>query len=727
MSTLNVRMRPELVVTPQGAESERQWLVHDPVTLQFFRLRDEEWSILRMLDGRTTLEEIRARFERQFAPLRLGAQQLQAFLFRLHEFGLILSDAPGQGEVLRRRQQSHERSEWLGRFSNPLAIRLPGLPARPLVEALYPHCRWMFSSAAVVLWLLLGLIAGLLLAVELGAIGSRMPDFFAFFNVRAAWWFAVALISTKALHELGHALMCRHFGATCREFGVMLLLLMPTLYCDVSDAWRLPNKWQRVLISAAGMCVELVVAAVATWLWWLSEPGPLHAICLRIMFLCSVSTLLFNVNPLLRYDGYYMLSDWLDIPNLWQESRELWRGWTWSWLSKTEWVPDPTIPRRLYPALMIYAAASFVYSSLLLVAMMWFAWRVLEPQGLGSVAIGLMLFAGSGMVVGPTYRAVKWWARPTRGPRVQRGRAGLVVVVAMAILVAVALVPVPHRIAVPAWLEAAGAETVYVSVAGRVQDTVRPAVRVDRGESLAHLASPDIEARVAELESEVRQEQLRLSNLRVLLNGDPSVAPLVPAAEKSVQDAEERLRQAREDQERLVLKSPRNGSVLPPPIIARNAVDSRRLATWQGTPLDAANRGCFLETGTALCQIGDPEALEAMLVIEQSEVPFVRVGQSVRLRIDQGPVGVVTGTVSEVAKTDARDIPDSLARALDLPLRREGKAGVQAAATYYQARVKLEPAELPLAVGMHGRAKILADWQPLGSRLLRWLQLTFRV
>ena len=288
----------------------------------------------------------------------------------------------------------------------------------------------MFSPAAAVVWLLLVISAGLLLAVELGTVQSRLPDFSAFFNVRAAWWFAVALIGTKALHELGHALMCRHFGASCREFGVMVLLFMPTFYCDVSDAWRLPSKWQRILVSAAGMLVELVVAAVATWLWWLSEPGSLNAICLRIMFLCSVSTLLFNANPLLRYDGYYMLSDWLEIPNLWQESRVLWRQWAWSWLTKTEWQPDPTIPRRLYPALMLYAALSAIYSLLLLGAMMWFCWRVLEPQGLGTLAIGLMLFTVSGMVVGPVYRAVSRWSRPTRGWGIQRGRAMLVVVFA---------------------------------------------------------------------------------------------------------------------------------------------------------------------------------------------------------------------------------------------------------------------------------------------------------
>jgi putative peptide zinc metalloprotease protein len=566
-----------------------------------------------------------------------------------------------------------------------------------------------------------------LLIVELGAVQSRLPDFATFFNVRTATWFAMALISTKALHELGHSLMCRHFGGSCREFGLMFLLFMPTFYCDVSDAWRLPSKWQRILVSAAGMLVELVVAAIATWLWWLSAPGALNAICLRIMFLCSVSTLVFNLNPLLRFDGYYILSDWLDIPNLWQESRGLWRRLAWDWLSKTEAPPDPTISRQMYPALLNYALLSVAYGSFLLLGMMWFCWRILEPQGLGSLAIALTIFTIGGMVAGPLYSAASRWSRPTVGPGVDRGRATLVMIVAAALLAAIAVIPLPHRIAAPAWLEADGAETVYVSIAGRVQDSIRPAVGVKKDDPLVHLQSAEVALRVADLASEVSQEKMRLTNLRLLLNDDATVAPMVPAAEKTLQDAQDRLQQAREDQERLVLKSPRDGSVLPPPSVAPPTAESRRLATWHGTPLDEGNRGCFLETGTAFCQIGDPNQMEAMLVIEQSDIPFVRAGQRVRLRIEQGPVGIVTGTIAEVAKTDAGDIPDPLAKLLDLPLRRDAQTGLKAAATYYQARVKLEPSDLPLAVGMHGQAKILADWQPLGTRLLRWLQLTFRL
>src|SRR6187401_644760 len=145
MNGLQVRMRPELIVTPQGLAADRRWVVHDPVTLQYFLLRDEEWSILRMLDGRRSLEEIRRQFERQFSPLRLGAQQLQAFLYRLHEFGLVVGVGTGQGEVLCQRMRSHQRSALIAALGNPLAIRLPGLPAKQVVELLYPYARWMFS------------------------------------------------------------------------------------------------------------------------------------------------------------------------------------------------------------------------------------------------------------------------------------------------------------------------------------------------------------------------------------------------------------------------------------------------------------------------------------------------------------------------------------------------------------------------------------------------------
>jgi putative peptide zinc metalloprotease protein len=339
------------------------------------------------------------------------------------------------------------------------------------------------------------------------------------------------------------------------------------------------------------------------------------------------------------------------------------------------------------------------------------------------------------MTLPPLVRTIRSLLAPTRRYRLRRGRATGMALAGIALLALFLLLPLPYRIAAPAWLEAEGAQAVYVSVPGRLIEALPASAPVTAGESIARLASSEIDLRVAELTSHVALEQTRLKNLRLLLSDDPTVAPQIPAAEKSLEDARERLAQWRRDQERLVLHSPAEGAVLPPPAIAPPSADSRRLAGWHNTPLDPQNRGCFLESGTLVCQIGDPRRVEAMLIIDQSAVAFIRPGQQVRLRIDQGPVKVVSGTLVELAKTDVGDVPDSLARALDLPLKREGQASFRAAQTYYQARVKLDPratagsssSAAPLAIAMHGRAKVIADWQPLSRRLLRWLQLTFRV
>ena len=157
-------------------------------------------------------------------------------------------------------------------------------------------------------------------AVQFQAVRARLPEFHAFFCLDNLVWFLLAIAVSKALHELGHGLVCKHFGGECHELGLMLLVFTPCLYVNVSDAWLLPNKWHRIAISAAGMAVEVLLAAVCTFIWWFSEPGMLNYLCLNVMFISSVSTLVFNANPLLRYDGYYILSDLMEVPNLRQKA-----------------------------------------------------------------------------------------------------------------------------------------------------------------------------------------------------------------------------------------------------------------------------------------------------------------------------------------------------------------------------------------------------------------------
>ena len=195
-------------------------------------------------------------------------------------------------------------------------------------------------------------------------------------------WLAITLCVTKILHEFGHGLSCKHFGGECHEIGVMFLVLTPCLYCNVSDSWMLPNRWHRAAIGAAGMYVELVLASICTFIWWFTEPGPLNYICLNVMFISSVSTVMFNANPLLRYDGYYILSDILEIPNLRQKASTILNRKLGKWCLGLEEPEDPFLPKRKQWLFATYTVASAIYRWVVTFSILYFLNKVFEPYGL---------------------------------------------------------------------------------------------------------------------------------------------------------------------------------------------------------------------------------------------------------------------------------------------------------------------------------------------------------
>ena len=228
---------------------------------------------------------------------------------------------------------------------------------------------------------------------------------------------------TKVLHEFGHGLACKRFGGECHEMGVMLLVLTPCLYCNVSDAWMVPSKWRRAAIGAAGMYFELVLAAVCTFLWWLSEPGLLNHLCLNVMFVSSVSTLLFNANPLMRFDGYYILADLLEIPSLRQKSAAVIQRKLGAWLLGLRERPDPFLPARRRWMFAVYCMVSSIYMWLVTLSIFWFFYRVLEPYGLKIVGQVLGLAMIVSLIVSPLVRLTRFVLQPARPQEIDQMRA----------------------------------------------------------------------------------------------------------------------------------------------------------------------------------------------------------------------------------------------------------------------------------------------------------------
>ncbi len=273
MRPLRLRRRADLIANKNFYDGRTYWVVKEPVGLNYFRFHEEEYYILSMLDGETSLQEIRDNFQAKFAPQRITLQDLQQFIGMLHRSGLVVSQAAGQGRQLRRRGDQKRRRERLGKLANIFALRFRGIDPEKLLNRLLPWFGWLFTPGALVGALVFGLAAVMLVLVQWDKFQSKLPTFEQFFSADNWLFLGVTMALVKILHEFGHGLSCKKFGGECHEMGLMLLVFTPCLYCNVSDSWMLRNKWQRVFIGAAGMYIELILASIATFLWWFSTPG----------------------------------------------------------------------------------------------------------------------------------------------------------------------------------------------------------------------------------------------------------------------------------------------------------------------------------------------------------------------------------------------------------------------------------------------------------------------
>ena len=657
---LPIRKRPDLQARRQRYQGRIYWVVKDPVGLQYYRFEEEEYAILQMLDGDSSLDEIAERFEREFPPQTIRTEELQQFIGMLHRSGLVITDAPGQGQQLVKRRAEKTKQERLATLANILSLRFKGVDPERFFNFIYPYIRWFFSVTAMCVCITIGLAALTLIVVQFDVFHSRLPDFHSFFKAKNWLWLGLTLCVTKILHEFGHGLSCKHFGGECHEIGVMFLVLTPCLYCNVSDSWMLPNRWHRAAIGAAGMYVELVLASICTFIWWFTSPGsPVSYICLNVMFISSVSTLMFNANPLLRYDGYYILSDILEIPNLRQKASTILNRKLGAWCLGLEEPEDPFLPQRKQWLFATYTVASAIYRWVVTFSILYFLNRVFQPYGLKVLGQAIALGSIYGLVGQPLWSLYKFFKVPGRLGDVKRARLYATFVLVIGAFVGIGLVPLPSHVYCPLEVQARKADWVYADVDGILEEVyVHPGQKVKEGDPLAQLRNIDTEISVAELTGQRNVFATQLEGLHYASFDDRRAASQIDPITKALRGTEQQLVERRIDLENLKLVAPNAGTVLPPPIVEKRGDETAHLATWNGSPFDPENLGARLVTGTKFCQIGDPKLMEARLVIDQNDIEFVARGQKVEIMLDQTADYVYTNCeIEQVSTEDLKATP----------------------------------------------------------------------
>jgi putative peptide zinc metalloprotease protein len=479
------------------------------------------------------------------------------------------------------------------------------------------------------------------------------------------------------------------------------------------------------------------MASLCTFIWWFTHPGTLHYLAMDVMFVCSVSTVLFNGNPLLRYDGYYILADLVEIPNLRQKASRILSRKLGEWLLGIEPGEDPFLPQRNQALFAAYSVAAVAYRWLILLSILYFLHQVFKPYGLEIIGRLMVAVAIGGLVIVPLYRLGKFFYVPGRCEEVKRNRLYLSLAGAAVLLLVILLVPLPHRVFCTLEIQPRDAAPVYVTVPGQLDEIrVKPGDPVEKGDLLASLINVEVDLTVSDLAGEVSGYGQQVKNLEIQRHRDPQAGGQIAAIREALRTVEDQLARKQEDQRRLKLTAPAAGTVFPPPSVPKPQGAEEELPTWSGTPLDRENRGCWLEEGQLFCQVGDPTRMEAVLVIDQADIEFVGEGQPVQLRLESLPQQTFTYnlvddrrvrlTIAEVSKSDLKISPVQLSAKAggELPTRTDAAGQQRPLTPSYQARVPLDAPEANLLPGLRGQAKIKVGYQPLAARLYRWVART---
>jgi putative peptide zinc metalloprotease protein len=430
----------------------------------------------------------------------------------------------------------------------------------------------------------------------------------------------------------------------------------------------------------------------------------------------------------MRLDGYYILADLVEIPNLRQKALAIIQRKLGAWLLGLRERPDPFLPARRQWLLAAFGVASAAYGWLVALSIFWFCYRVLEPYGLKLVGQLLGVAMIVSLVIVPVVNLVRFLLQPARPKDVNKMRALISVGVIAGAVAAALVVPLPYYVWAVCEVQPRAAVNVYAEVAGTLTEVARASGPIEAGQGIAQLEDPDSRLAAQRLIAQRGDLAARLESIRQRAHADEAALLELSQTAEALASLDRQIARLKEDLARLTIVAPAGGSLVPPPSRPAEETDGAQLATWTGRPLARHNIGAYLPASTLLCQIAQPGKLEAVLAIEQETLEFVSAGQRVELVLPSQPGKKFAGQISHVAEKNMEAAPARLsAQAGGQLATRTSASGIERPiAVFYPAAVPLDDDGGGILIGATGQAKIHAGYQPLGQRLWRACCATFR-
>ena len=471
-----------LMPGPPGDGGAPTWTVHDPSTNRYFRIGWSEFELLsRWHFGNPRSIIARVREETPLTPEPADIERMQRFLKRNN---LVRPSGPAALAGLVE-QRGRSRPGWLmWLVKNYLFIRIPLIRPNAVLDALLPLGRTLFSTGFLVAVAVAAVLGLLLVARQWDAFLATFPYLF---SAEGAVLAFLVVAFSKLAHEFGHAMCARLAGCRVPSMGIAFVVMWPLLYTDTSDAWRLTDRRRRLLITASGMLAELSIAAFATLLWSFLPDGPLRSGVFLLATTTWVLTLAINLNPLMRFDGYFLLSDLVDMPNLQDRAFGFGKWWLREALFGLGRLPPEPVSVRRRRFLVGYAIAVWVYRFVLFLTIALIVYHFFFK----ALGIVLMVVEIGYFIVRPVVLELRAWATERRAFR--WNAATFRTLLLLAGLVAAMAVPWQSRVEVPAVWQAHQQAVLYAPLPARVAELpVRPGDRVTAGDLIVRLESPEL-------------------------------------------------------------------------------------------------------------------------------------------------------------------------------------------------------------------------------------------
>jgi multidrug efflux pump subunit AcrA (membrane-fusion protein) len=689
--------RPELAkgtrVVRQVEDGRTSYVVRAGGTGKYLRVGEAEALLLNLMDGSRTLEEVRTSYVAR-AKENLALADLAGFVHRMRGSEVVEPTAEGRNLLLvEKARQSRRERMFMGRIGSLFFMRFKLLDPDRFLTALEPRIRFVFTKTFLV-------FAAFLVAAAIAVIYSRSDEVFGrlknFFLISAGsgadfatiWVTALCIV---CLHETGHGVACKHFGGEVHEMGFLLLFFNPCFYCNINDAWTFDSRASRLWVTAAGGVVEVLLGSACVLVWAATEPGSwVHGIAYLVFMISLSGTLLFNMNPLIKLDGYYLLADLLRVENLRDRSMA-----QVSWLFRTKVLGRPaervTASRREAWILAVYGVSSTIYQGLILVALL----TVLVAVALGGAGPGVMTMLLLGflawMMLKRPLRAAKEAAMQVAESQVRRhGRRGALLragSVAAAIVVAAVLLPWTVTSSASAVAEPWKTFEVRSPLEGTVAAIlVEGGAHVEEGQPLFRIEAPEEEA-LAALDRETA-DRLRRDALRRRSQNDASGAASqekeAEAAELRAADLEARLKHA-------VVGSPCAGVVL-----------TRRVA-------ELVRATVHRESG--LLRVGDVSRLRFRTLMDARKVGPVRPGMEARVHLRAHPGTELPGKVVSVSRQ---------------PVDEKDERMKQVTGPHWEVVVETDAPGVRVLPGMNGDVDVVLGHTSVAGAFLRGVRGTVR-